>query len=135
MPIKDRYHQTFIRALTKAGWKVTKEQVRLVISERRLWIDLQAVHSESNRHILIEVKGFENMPSPVEYLAAAVGQMVMYKAALAYLEIDIPLYMAVPIKAVQGILSETIGDLTLQKANIQLIAFDPEREEIVQWIT
>jgi hypothetical protein len=58
----------------------------------------------------------------------------MYRAALDYLRIDLPLYMAVPNAAYRGILSEEIGKQTLKHNKVRLIVFDPEREEIVTWI-
>ncbi len=74
------------------------------------------------------------MLSPVDYLADAVGKYVLYRATLDYLEIDLPLYMAVPTAAFEGILSEKIGQQTMQKAAVRLIVFDPKTEEIVRWI-
>lgn len=134
MPAKDRYHDTVVRALTKVGWTIVGQQVRLAFSKRRLWIDIRAVKAEQNMSILVEVKGFENMPSPVEYLAAAVGKYVLYSAVLKDLESADLLYMAVPEVAYNGILSEPIGQTIIRKAELRLIVFDPELEEIVQWI-
>ena len=79
------------------------------MEDRRLWIDIRASKEAENLAILIEVKGFEGMPSPVEYLASATGKYAMYRVALDYLKIDLPLYMAVPDAAYRGILSEAIG--------------------------
>lgn len=81
----------------------------------------------------VEVKGFENMPSPVEYLASAIGKYALYTASLAWAEIESPLYMAVPLHAYETIFAETIGQLVIQKESIKLIIFDPIREEIIEW--
>ncbi len=134
MPAKDRYHDTVIRALQKSGWTLITEQVAIIVEDRRLWIDIRASKQTENMAILIEVKGFERMPSPIEYLANATGKYAMYRAALDYLRIDLPLYMAVPDAAYRGILSEEIGKQTLKHNKVRLIVFDPEREEIVTWI-
>lgn len=134
MPAKDRYHDTVIRALQKAGWSLITEQVAIIVEDRRLWIDIRASKQTENRAILIEVKGFEGMPSPIEYLANAAGKYAMYRAALDYLRIDVPLYMAVPDAAYRGILSEAIGKQTLKHNQVRLLVFNPEREEIVTWI-
>jgi transposase len=53
------------------------------------------------------------MPSPVEYLAQAIGKYRLYLSILNYLKINHPLYMAVPEAAYRGILSEAIGQQTL----------------------
>jgi ribulose bisphosphate carboxylase small subunit len=74
MPAKDRYHDTVVRALIKDGWTIASEQVRLRVPGRRLWVDIRAVKADASVSILVEVKGFENAPSQVEYLAGAVGK-------------------------------------------------------------
>jgi hypothetical protein len=134
VPAKDRYHDTVIRALQKAGWTLITEQIAIIVEDRRLWIDIRARKEAEDLAILIEVKGFEGMPSPIEYLANATGKYAMYRAALDYLQIEMPLYMAVPEAAYRGILSEEIGKQTLKHNNVRLLVFDPEREEIVRWI-
>jgi hypothetical protein len=134
LPAKDHYHDIVVVALQKAGWSKIIEQVGIIVEDRRLWIDIRAAKEEEQRAILIEVKGFENMPSPVEYLAQATGKFALYRAALNYLKIDLPLYMAVPVAAYHGILSEEIGKQTLQQNQVRLIVFDPELEELTAWI-
>lgn len=84
--------------------------------------------------ILVEVKGFENMPSPVDYLADVVGKYVLYRAALDYGEIATPLFLAVPRAAYEGILDEDIGRQAVSRADISLIVFDPVEEEVALWI-
>jgi len=134
VPAKDRYQDTVIRALQKAGWPLITEQIAIIVEDRRLWIDIRARKEAEDLAILIEVKGFEGMPSPIEYLANATGKYAMYRATLDYLQIEMPLYMAVPEAAYRGILSEEIGKQTLKHNNVRLLVFDPEREEIVRWI-
>ncbi|MBN8634330.1 MAG: fatty-acid synthase [Anaerolineae bacterium] len=134
MPASDRYHQTVIHALEKAGWRVTAEQVAVIVESRRLWIDLRAEKVGERLAILVEIKGFENTRSPVEYLASATGQYTLYRAVLDYLAVNDPLYMAVPEAAYRGILSEEIGKQVLHRSGVRLIVFDPEHEEIIQWI-
>jgi hypothetical protein len=84
--------------------------------------------------ILVEVKGFEHMPSPVDYLAEAVGKYVLYRTALEYGEVAAPLFMAVPRTAYEGILSEDLGQQVVVRNGINLIVFDPTIEEIILWI-
>jgi len=134
MPAKDRYHDVVIRALVKAGWRVIAEQAAVLIGGRRLWIDIEAAKGSDSLSILVEVKGFENMPSPVNYLAEAVGKYVLYRAALNYGKVTTPLYMAVPTMAYTGILDEDLGQQAIIAGSISLIVFDPIKEEIIQWI-
>ena len=134
MPAKDRYHEIVKRALTKAGWLVDAEQLAMIIEDRRLWIDLRATKSDQHLVVLVEVKGFENMASPVEYLANTAGQYALYRSVLDYLALDLPLYLAVPEAAYNGILAEAVGQQLLRRVEARLIVFDPDREEVVQWI-
>lgn len=46
----------------------------------------------------------------------------------------LPLYLAVPSSAYNGILNEELGKQALRRVNMHLIIFDSESEEIVQWI-
>jgi len=134
MSAKDRLHNTVVQALKKDGWSIRKEQFFVNFPDRRLWIDIQAVSATQEHSILIEVKGFENTPSPIEYLASVVGKYMLYRLALEKLGIDLPLYLAVPAEAYEGILSEPIGRLLIQKIGISLIVFKSDSEEIVKWI-
>jgi len=116
LPAKDRYHDTVVHALRKAGWSHIDEQIGIILEDRRLWIDIRARKETEQLAVLIEVKGFKNKRSPVEYLAHATGQYTLYQAVLHYLQIALPLYLAVPEAAYRGILSEEIGKpLELQR--------------------
>jgi len=135
VPAKDRYHDVVVRTLRKEGWTIEDEQVTVILENRWLWIDIEATKSDENLVILVEVKGFQNMCSPVDYLAAVIGKYVLYRAVLEYAETEAKLYMAVPIEAYNGILSEKIGQQVVNRENIQLIVFDPVQEVILQWTT
>ncbi len=134
MPAKDRYHDVVVRALQKDGWTIIGEQVEVIIPERRLWLDIRATKDDRRSSILIEVKGFEKMRSPVSYLADAIGQCVVYQGALDYIGITDPLYMAVPSRAITGILGEEIGKKAVHHAHVGLLVFDPLREEVTKWM-
>ncbi len=134
MPAKDRNHETVVRALAKNGWVITGEQVKLIVEDRYLFIDIEATQSTTNLVVLVEVKELADTPSPVDALAKAVGKYLLYRWALDEAGVSTPLYMAVSQAAFKGILSEKIGTLAITQGKISLLIFDPEREEIVQWI-
>lgn len=133
MPAKDRYHDTVKRALIKDGWNIIEEQVKPNCGARRLWIDLLAGKSDRNL-VLIEVKGFESSPSAVEELANAVGQYIIYQAALAARNQVVPLFLAIPNVAFFGILSEVLGQQVRQHTGIHLLVFDPIEEKVIEWL-
>lgn len=134
MPAKDRYHDAVVRALTKLGWTIVGEQVALTMPTRRVWIDIRASKDAGNIAILVEVKGFEHLASPVAYLREAIGQCVLYQTMLEYAGVTDTLYLAVPAAAIGGILGEEFGRKAIERAQVRLILFDPVLEEITRWI-
>lgn len=97
-------------------------------------IDIRAAKARGDVSILIEVKGFENTPSLVEYLASVVGQYILYQTVLEYTKTAVPLYLAVPKEAYSGVLNELIGQQVIARANVHLMIFDPVQEEVLLWI-
>lgn len=133
MPRLDHHHDSVKRALIKNGWRITSEQFFIKLPERRLWIDLLVESINDDRKVLVEVKSYTNVKSPVESLAASVGKCMIYRAALARINVKFPVYLAVPFIAYQGIFGETIAKTVLAQAEIGLIVYDPDTERIVQW--
>jgi len=133
MPAKDRYHDTVVRALIKDGWAIEDEQFTLTVGKRNLWIDIEASKGQPRLIILIEVKELTDVDSAVEALANAVGKYELYRLALRASNLDYPLYLAVTKQSYEGILSERIGELAIGYAQIPLIVFDVETEEIIKW--
>lgn len=133
MPNKDLYHEVVIQALKKSGWMVAQEQTTLRIGKRRLWIDVLALHFTNDNPILVEIKVFERIRSYVDYLSASCGQYGLYKGILKEQGIHIPLYMAIPVSAFNGIFKEAIGQVAIRQFDIQFIVFDPEKAEIITW--
>lgn len=132
MPAKDRYHDRLKQALIKHKWRITREQVKLKIGDRRLWIDFEAEQRVNDALILVEVKEMVSA-SQVNDLANSIGQYLMYRVALENKNIQTPLYMAVSNTTFRGILSEEIGQLMIKRFDIWLIIFDPESEVITEW--
>ena len=132
MPVKDRYHDLVKGALILDGWRIVKEQVLITTETRRLFIDIQVVSQTQPISALIEVKGFT---SPVDALAEALGQYLLYKFAIGYVGLDLPLFLAVPLSAYHGILSESIGEYARQVGGIRLMVFDAIAGRIVEWIS
>ncbi len=134
MPTEDVVHPSIVRALVKDGWRIEKEQVFIRFGTRRLWIDLHISKPEIST-ILVEVKGFQAYASPVEALAQAVGQYIVYRAALRFREMGhLPLYLAVPNAIYATLFDEPIGEWTRREAALNLLIVDLVREEVVQWI-
>jgi hypothetical protein len=132
MPAIDRYHDTVKHALIKDGWTIDAEQVTFITAGRQVVIDLKVSKNNRDEIILVEVKGFER--SPIEQLATAIGKLQIYRFVIADLGQTIPLWLAVPDFAYEGILTEKMGLVMREQNEIDLVVFSPEREEIVEWI-
>jgi hypothetical protein len=73
--------------------------------------------------------------SVVEALRDAIGQYMLYRAALKYLHATPPrLILAIPEQSYNGIISEPLGNLVIQEVNVNLLVFDVDREVIVKWL-
>jgi len=135
---RDKTHVVVVNALTKAGWEVPGRQEALVIPDRpggrRLYIDISATRITDQIAILVEVKGYENVASPVTYLERVIGQYLVYQAVLDYQESTIPLYLAVPQSGYKAIFREQLGQMVATRYSIKLLVYNEMQEEIVEWI-
>jgi hypothetical protein len=134
VPAKDHYHDTVKRALVNDGWVILREHYPIRVALKRVWIDLSAEKEDSSAVALIEVKDFEDAGS-VESLRDAIGQYALYRTAMKYAKLDnISLFLAIPQAAFAGIFASPLGKLTVSEMGINLIVFNPETEEIEQWL-
>jgi hypothetical protein len=137
MPAKDRYHDTVKHALIKAGWQITHDPLTLRLPTRRLYIDLGAekliAAERGEQRIAVEVKSFTRA-SDIKDLEEALGQFVLYATLLPRYDPDRILYLAIPEAVRQTLFEEDVGQVLLESNLIRLISFDPEQEEIVQWM-
>lgn len=139
MPARNVYHDAVVAALVADGWTVTDDPLRLRVGERDLLIDLGAERpiigaERGSERIAVEVQSFVG-PSAVADLQQALGQYTMYRLALAEQQPDRPLFLAVPPEVYNGILSEPLGQLVLVGVNLRLLVFDPDRREVLRWIS
>lgn len=134
MPAKDHYHDTVKRALIKEGWTILDEQYFIGTETRQLWVDLHIEDKAGEQRLLVEVKSFLTGESAVENLANAIGKYQIYEAAIAIRELELSIYLAIPIQTFDGIFSEGIVQALIRKINLRRIVDDPVNEVIVQWL-
>jgi len=137
MPAKDIYHDTVKTALVKDGWTITDDPLKIEVGKRSIYIDLGAKQlfgaEKLGRKIAVEVKSFL-APSPVNELEKALGQYELYSLILEDEDPDRLLYLAISDIIFDEFFAEEIGQRVLQKKNLRTIVFDPNLQEIVQWI-
>lgn len=138
MPARNIYHDVVVRALIADGWTITDDPLRISFGNRDFYVDLGAERTtigaeKGEQRIAVEVQSFLN-PSPVRDLQEAVGQYGIYRAVLAENRSDRLLYLAVPLRVYEGLLSERFGQLIVRQLDLRVLVFDPQKESIVQWI-
>jgi hypothetical protein len=137
MPAKDFYHDPVKNALVKDEWTITNDPLRLKWGVRELFVDLGLTKliaaQKAEQKIAVEIKGFTN-PSMIADLEQALGQYLIYRAVLEEVQPDCLLYLAVRKTTYQAIFSEPIGQLVINKYRVNLLIFESQKEEIVQWI-
>jgi XisH protein len=138
MPAKDKYHAQFKAALIKDGWVVTDDPLHLRWGGQDMYVDLGAEEviaaEKGGRRIAVEIKSFVGV-SGITDLQLAVGQFNLYRDVMEKTDPDRTLYLAVTEETFLDVFEEPVGKLEIEKQKLLLIVFDPEAEEIKQWIT
>ena len=139
MPAKNVYHDAVIRALNADGWTITHDPLTLSYGGKDLFVDLGAERVtlaavKGTEQIAVEVQSFLS-PSPVRDLQEAVGQFEIYRAVLTEIEPDRSLYLAVPRRVYDGLLSEPLGHLIVARVQLRLLVFDEQKAKVVKWVS
>ncbi len=137
MPTLDIYHHCVKQALIKDGWTITDDPLSLKVGKKDLFIDLAAekllVAEKREQKIAVEIKSFIGT-SEIEDLKNALGQYILYEKVLKrQLSIRI-LYLAIRESVFNRLFQEEIGQILLDDHTLKLIIFNPDKEEITQWI-
>ena len=133
---KDLFHQTVKQALIKEGWTITQDPLTIRIDRARLEIDLGSekvfAAEKDGQKIAVEIKSFIN-PSNVNDFHNALGQFLSYRLALQMTEPQRVLYLAVPIDIFNTFFQERFTKAAIREYALNIIAYNPNQEEIVQW--
>jgi hypothetical protein len=134
---KDFYHNQVLNALIKDGWEITADPYQISIEGVDFDIDLAAepivAAEKGEQKIAVEIKSFVG-PSTVNEFHRAVGQFNDYYVALELNEPDRILYLAIPENTYKTFFSKHIIKLALKRIDAKLIIYEPEKEEIIEWI-
>ena len=133
---KDVFHVHVRTALEKDGWVITHDPYYLKIDEVNYPIDLgaeQIIGAErGGERIAVEVKSFLR-DSLVNEFHTALGQYLDYETNLPYQEPDRQVFLAIADKVLRQMLKTRAILNALERFNIRLLVFDPEKKEIVEW--
>ncbi|MDJ1180556.1 element excision factor XisH family protein [Roseofilum sp. BLCC_M91] len=136
MPRRDRYHNIVRNALIKEGWTITHDPLILGNLELRVYPDLGAEKPASDRYsisLAVEIKVFGNI-GQISELEKAIGQYVLYRSILKRSGSTRQPYLAISSTIYQQLFQKTIIQNLIEDEKIHLIVFNPNLEEIEQWI-
>lgn len=137
MPAKDAYHTAVRKALEKEDWNITDDPLHLEFLDADLWVDLGAekliAAEREGRKIAVEIKSFLSASALSEF-HKALGQYMNYLEALANLEPDRTLYLAVPLDVYETFFLTRFGQHAILRFQLKLIVYVVESEVIAQWL-
>jgi hypothetical protein len=123
--------------LERDGWTITHDPFIITVVRRRLLADLGAEKKidlpSGTQKVVIEIKvlGGESF---VNDLHRAIGQYQNYRSLLRRLTSERKLYLAIPLNVYEAEFGDEMVRTIISDQQILLLIFDPEKEEIVQWI-
>ena len=137
MMARDAYHSAVRKALEKENWEITADPLHLEFLDADLWIDLGAekliAADRAGQKIAVEIKSFLSASALSEF-HKALGQYMNYLEALAHLEPDRILYLAVPLDVYETFFLTRFGQHAIQRFQLRLIVYVVESEVITQWL-
>ncbi|NEO88022.1 MAG: fatty-acid synthase [Spirulina sp. SIO3F2] len=136
MPRRDRYHDVVRNALIKEGWTIVHDPMKLG-QKVRLYVDLGAdrliIAERRTERIAVEIKVFGSI-SPITELQKSVGQYLLYRSLLKKQEPERQIFLALSQDAYSPLFSQSeIADY-IAELDVNILVFDPEAEEISQWL-
>ncbi|MEM9538841.1 MAG: XisH family protein [Cyanobacteria bacterium P01_E01_bin.42] len=138
MAAKDTFHDAVKNGLLREGWTVTHDPLYLKFGTAGLYIDLAAERilaaQKGQEKIAVEIKTFGG-DSLVFDFHLAIGQFVNYQVTLENKEPSRLLYLAVPQEIYETFFQSLLAKAVIQKYQIPLIVYNPETEEILEWLT
>ena len=137
MAARDLFHNLVKTALERDVWTITDDPLHLrmggVID---MYIDLGAekiiAAEKEGQQIAVEIKSFLGA-STISEFHLALGQFINYRYALESVDPERHLYLAVPLSIYDEFFTLAFIQLVVQRSQLDLLIYDVETEEIVQW--
>ncbi len=136
MPAKDQFHEAVKNALIKDGWTITHDPLYLQFGEIDLYVDLGGTKvfgvEKNGQSIAVEVKSFIQ-PSRISEFHAALGQYLNYRLVLEVKKPGTVLYLAIYEDIYNSFFQLLLPQMAIQRYEVNLLIYDPEKEEILEW--
>lgn len=137
MAKQDSLHNAAKRALEKDGWTVTHKPLTIRLEDVKFYVDIAAEKERTENgaveKVAIEVKVFGGLSFLNEF-EKAVGQYLIYQQFLEDLFPTRKLFLAVPQTVYENSFSLPSIKAIVARQQIKILVFNPETEEITQWI-
>ena len=137
MSARDLFHESVKIGLQKQQWLITADPLSFRFGKVRFQVDLAAdrliAAQRENEKIAVEIKSFINTSAITDFYTA-LGQFLSYKLALAEIEPDRRLYLAVPLEIYNSFFQLPFTQNAIDQYQVSLIVYEPVKEEIVLWI-
>ena len=125
------------RALEKEGWTITHDSYYIPVDDTTIQIDLAAetpiAAEKDNRRIAVEIKSFLR-DSLIVNLQPAIGQYGVYRTLMRRHEPERTLYLALPQRVQERLLSDADYRAILREMQVRLIFYEPDEEVLSEWI-
>jgi hypothetical protein len=128
---KNFYHPLVVDALARDGWTITHDPLALPLDGEAAPALLGAARGDER--IAVELDSLTGASERRE-LEAALGLLVRYGDALARVEPERALFLAVREQVYRDLFEEPIGEPLLGVERVRLMVFDEARREIVRWV-
>jgi hypothetical protein len=134
---KDRFHNVVRTALEKEGWQITEDFYEISVDDIDFEIDLAAekllVATKENQKIAVEIKSFIGSSNTSDF-HTALGQFLNYRDALAIVDPERQLYLAVRSKVYNTFFQRRFVIAAIQRYDLKLIVYDVALEAIAKWL-
>lgn len=138
MPKKDTYHDEVKTALEKDRWTITHDPYFVRVGRRKSVIDLGAeklvIGAEKGAEkIAVEIRSFIGN-SDLDQFEDALGQFLVYLAALEVKEPERVLFLAVPVGYYSRFFDDPFFMQLAKRYGVNMVIYDETNQTIESWI-
>ena len=135
---KDIFHNIVREALLCDGWEITHDPFKIMLGQRRGYIDLAAekeviAAEKESQKIAVEIKSFVGN-SDLDDFEDALGQFLLYWKALKTKEPERSLYLAVPLGFYNRFFDDKFFSEVASSFDVKMLVFNEIEPKIELWI-
>ena len=136
MPAKDQFHNIVKNALIKDGSTITDDPLYLELGDIAMYVGLGGTKimgvEKNGQKIAVEVKSFMQ-PSAISEFHTALGQYLNYRLVLEVTKPGTILYLAIYEDIYKSFFQLLLPQMAIHRYEINLLIYDSEKEEILEW--